>query len=145
MTRINLGINPSKLCDQHLLAEHREMKRIPNVMLSGRFSWKGIPSHFTLNTGHVKFFYNKLDMLHLRYSRIYDECVNRAFKVSYYGNSFLDANNLFHSRNVLYEVTQRDVDLITKRLHDKLLNMKNIRYYGKLITSEEAISLIINQ
>ncbi|HGJ5874346.1 MAG TPA: pyrimidine dimer DNA glycosylase/endonuclease V [Arsenophonus apicola] len=29
MTRINV-IPPNELCDQHLLAEHRELTRIPN-------------------------------------------------------------------------------------------------------------------
>ena len=30
MTRINCGIPPEELSDKHLLAEHREIKRIPN-------------------------------------------------------------------------------------------------------------------
>ena len=29
MTRINLGVKPSELCNKHLLAEQRELKRIP--------------------------------------------------------------------------------------------------------------------
>jgi hypothetical protein len=37
MTRINL-IPVNELTDQHLLAEHREIKRIPNVILSGRYN-----------------------------------------------------------------------------------------------------------
>ena len=32
MTRINAGIPPKKLTNRHLLAEHREIKRIPNVI-----------------------------------------------------------------------------------------------------------------
>ena len=30
MTRINVGIPPTELTDRHLLAEHREIKRIQN-------------------------------------------------------------------------------------------------------------------
>lgn len=37
MTRINL-IPPEELCDQHLLAEHRELTRIPNAVARGKFS-----------------------------------------------------------------------------------------------------------
>ena len=39
MTRINL-INVEELTDQHLLAEHREIKRIPNVISKGKYSLK---------------------------------------------------------------------------------------------------------
>ncbi len=30
MTRINVSINVKALTDEHLLAEHREIKRLPN-------------------------------------------------------------------------------------------------------------------
>jgi len=36
MTRINL-VPPEELCDQHLLAELRELPRIPNAVLKGRY------------------------------------------------------------------------------------------------------------
>jgi hypothetical protein len=60
MTRINVGIDPKTLNRQMLIAEHREIKRIPNVIKSGRFSMTNQPSEFTLGTGHVKFFYDKI-------------------------------------------------------------------------------------
>lgn len=37
MTRINL-IAPAELCDQHLLAEHRELTRIPNAVAKGNLA-----------------------------------------------------------------------------------------------------------
>ena len=37
MTRINL-VPPAELCDQHLLAEHRELTRIPNAVARGHYS-----------------------------------------------------------------------------------------------------------
>lgn len=39
MTRINI-VPVEKLYDQHLLAEHREIKRIPNVIKQGKYSLK---------------------------------------------------------------------------------------------------------
>ena len=60
MTRINVGIPPAELVNQHLIAEHREIKRIPNCIAKGKYSMEGIPDKFKLGTGHVKFFYNKL-------------------------------------------------------------------------------------
>ena len=60
MTRINAGIPPAELTNKHLIAEHREIKRIPNCIAKGKYKMEGIPDKFKLGTGHVKFFYNKL-------------------------------------------------------------------------------------
>ena len=76
MTRINVGIHPSELPIKMLIAEHREIKRIPNCIKSGRYSLTDIPANFTLGQGHVKFFYNKLAYLRKRYEMIYKTCVN---------------------------------------------------------------------
>jgi len=43
MTRINL-VPPQELCDQHLLAEHRELTRIPNAVARGRYHLRGQPA-----------------------------------------------------------------------------------------------------
>ncbi|WP_200898215.1 pyrimidine dimer DNA glycosylase/endonuclease V [Xenorhabdus khoisanae] len=55
MTRINV-ILPSELCDQHLLAEHRELTRIPNdiVKKQGNVTLSAL-SAYTLGKGHVIF------------------------------------------------------------------------------------------
>ena len=67
MTRINVGIPPAELINQHLIAEHREIKRIPNCIAKGKYNMDGIPDKFKLGTGHVKFFYNKLFKKYSRY------------------------------------------------------------------------------
>lgn len=82
MTRINVGIKPSELHYKLLLAEHREITRIPNAIKSGRAKVKDIPDEFTLGSGHVKFFYNKLGYLKKRYESLYEECVRREFNVT---------------------------------------------------------------
>ena len=58
MTRINVGIPPAELVNQHLLAEHREIKRIPNCVAKGKYNMDGMPERFKLGTGHVKFFFS---------------------------------------------------------------------------------------
>ena len=88
MTRINVGILPAELPSKLLLAEHREIKRIPNNVRLGKVNFKDIPSKFTLGTGHVKFFYNKLGYLKDRYEKIYDECIARGFNIQSYHESF---------------------------------------------------------
>ena len=88
MTRVNAGIHPSELCDKHLLAEHREIKRIPNIVKSGKADLSSIPTEFSLGKGHVRFFYNKLLYLKKRYIEIYQESKRRGFEVTWYGDSF---------------------------------------------------------
>lgn len=83
MTRINL-VPPTELCDQHLLAEHRELTRIPNAIAKGKFSLDGQPKDYKLGEGHVRFFMNKLTFLKTRYDLLHEECLARGFKVQYF-------------------------------------------------------------
>ena len=83
MTRINV-IDVELLLDKHLLAEHRELTRIPNTVVSGKAKLDGKYSkHYTLGAGHVKVFYNKLGWLRRRYDELHKECLSRGFNVSY--------------------------------------------------------------
>ena len=82
MTRINL-IPPKELCDQHLLAEHRELTRIPNAVAKGKFHLKGQPEEYKLGEGHVRFFFNKMAFLKRRYDELHTECKARGFKAQY--------------------------------------------------------------
>ncbi len=85
MTRINAGVNPSELKRAHLLAEWREITMVPAALKRSLNSksinqvLRSIPSEFTLNTGHVSFFYDKLTYLTKRMMRIEDELRNRGF------------------------------------------------------------------
>lgn len=92
MTRINAGIKPQLLTDKHLIAEHREIKRIPNHL--AKFGVIGdIPKEFSLGTGHVKFFLDKGEYTHLRYIAIYEECLNRNFNIQNYSDAWKIYNN----------------------------------------------------
>lgn len=83
MTRINV-VPPSELCDQHLLAEHRELTRIPNGVASGRYDPRcPKPNDYVLGAGHVKFFMDKLAFLYLRYAALHEECKRRGFNVGW--------------------------------------------------------------
>lgn len=83
MTRINV-VPVEELCDQHLLAEHRELTRIPNGIASGRHTnFNNIPPTYRLGAGHVTFFLNKLAFLLQRYNALHSECLKRGFNVTY--------------------------------------------------------------
>ena len=69
MTRINAGIPVECLTDEHLLAEHREIKRLPDVIKRWENSKRRTPppSKFTLGKGHVLFFLYKQKFILERY------------------------------------------------------------------------------
>ena len=87
MTRINAGISPAELPGKLLLAELREIKRIPNLIKNGKYNLDGTPEKFTLGTGHVKFFYDKGLYLLKRYMELRNEALNRGYQVT----NFIDA------------------------------------------------------
>ena len=117
MTRINVGIPPAELTGKHLIAEHREIKRIPNCVAKGKYSMKGIPDKFKLGTGHVKFFYNKLLYLKNRYIKLYEECINRGFNVQNYIGAW---DNVPKELMNDYKVRANDIRIIRKRINEKL-------------------------
>ena len=82
MTRINL-VDPSELSDQHLVAEYREIFMVGSSLQRSLKSknWEktlaNIPKKYTLNKGHVTFFYNKGKYLYKRYEVLIEEMKNR--------------------------------------------------------------------
>jgi len=85
MTRINL-VEPGELSNQHLVAEYREIFMVGSALQRSLKSknWKktkqNLPKEFTLNVGHVKFFYDKGKYLYKRYQLIVEEMKRRAMK-----------------------------------------------------------------
>lgn len=144
MTRINVGIPSKQLTSKHLIAEHRELKRIPNAVVKGRCNLKNIPSEFSLGKGHVSFFYNKLSYLRERYRDLYKECINRGFNVQNYEASWEDVPPELMNG---YVPTEKDVRIITERIAERLANpiaqqkkaqnglQKNVRTNGKSKTT----------
>lgn len=124
MTRINVGIHPKELPDKLLLAEHREITRIPNAVKSGRAKVVNIPDKFTLGKGHVKFFYDKLLYLKHRYAELYLECIERGFNVQPKISSFDNVQSEY----------MRDYN---ESLADRQIVLDRIRSKGFLLKSKE--------
>jgi len=127
MTRINAGVHPEELPDKLLLAEHREITRIPNAVASGLARMDlPIPDTFRLGPGHVRFFYNKLTYLFLRYLALYNECLYRGFNVTFKGNawdtiptSVLEWRPTTEDRKLIIErITSRGFSLLSKKDYD---------------------------
>nr|AAD33362.1 pyrimidine dimer-specific glycosylase [Chlorella virus] len=124
MTRVNL-VPVQELADQHLMAEFRELKMIPKALArslrtqSSEKILKKIPSKFTLNTGHVLFFYDKGKYLQQRYDEIVVELVDRGYKINV--DAKLDPDNVmvgeFYND---YTPTEDAFNIIRARIAEKI-------------------------
>ena len=126
MTRINL-VPVEDLCDQHLFAEHRELTRIPNCVVKGRYNIEGQPKEYTLGTGHVKFFYDKLGFLKKRYDLLDAECHRRGKPRQYIWPD--EAENLGKFFWLDYEPTQEALKINKERIIERM--PEHARYSSK--------------
>lgn len=147
MTRINAGIPPKKLIDSHLMAEHREIIRIPNLFVKRLHSGNGFkdcPKLFTLNTGHVKFFYPLGEYTHDRYLELYFECRARRFDVKDYRGAWQVYHNSIEYYND-YEPTAECILAVQQRIAKNIMESTQVpRYYGEKISLFTAVSLLVN-
>ena len=123
MTRINI-ISVSELYDQHLIAEYREITMVPAALKRTLNSKKGldqskIPIDYTLNKGHVYFFYNKGEYLFERYQKIIAEMKRRGFKPNIkrkFPKDIFINNNLYND----WEPSLQDFKIIKERIESKI-------------------------
>ena len=121
MTRINCGIKPCELSTKHLIAELREIKRIPNHIYSNKdnLNLKDIPKNFLLGNGHVRFFYNKLGYLYDRYQELYNYALKKEYDVSDYSDSFIKAMSVKPELVNNYIETKEDRNILLERLRER--------------------------
>lgn len=87
MTRVNL-IPPFCLYDQHLIAEYREISRIPNLVRKNLqtknvFEIENtVPDSYVLGSGHVNFFKNKLGFIKKRHDSLREEGKRRGLNLN---------------------------------------------------------------
>lgn len=144
MTRINCAIPVEYLTDEHLLAEHREISRLPwNVSEAIRSgSINRVPPQFTLNKGHITFFVDKNKFTLNRYKLIHEECKKRGFNVTDYTSNWnTDGCNKYMND---YTPTQRDKDILFERIVLRIMNSpkKYWHYNHKRITKEQAVEIL---
>lgn len=122
MTRINAFIPVEDLTSKHLIAEHREIKRIPNHVAKHfkKLSLTKIPKQFTLNTGHVTFFFDKGHFTSERYQQLYEECKRRGFNVTYFGHAWDIYNTIPIGWNGKLEVTPQEKIRIQTLIKDRI-------------------------
>jgi deoxyribonuclease (pyrimidine dimer) len=132
LTRINI-LPVEELTDQHLMAEYREIfmigSSLQRSLKSEYWDHKRIPKKFTLNTGHVMFFYDKGKYLYKRYDEIKDELTKRNFK--------LDKSRLFKTKQFPtdyyndWKPTKEDQAIVWQRIEERIQQKPEwYRHYG---------------
>jgi deoxyribonuclease (pyrimidine dimer) len=120
MTRINL-VEPQELTDQHLVAEYREIRLLTALLQKTLKSKQGfvpskVPATFTLNKGHVYFFFNKGRYIHNRYVQLMDEMVRRGMKPQHAFPRERWPDELYND----WEPTEQDKDVVRARIQERI-------------------------
>ena len=141
MTRINV-VDPRELSTKHLVAEYREIMRLPGNLATSlsrkgkKFDLKEIPEVYTLGTGHVKHFYNKMLYLQKRFESLVKEMCNRGYNPKYTdSNIFSQCSPLFYND---YTPTPLDIELNRKRIQERTkIGRGFIWKYSETINKED--------
>ena len=143
MTRINSAIPVKNLTDEHLLAEHREIKRLPYQWCkSYNNSFISLaPEKFTLGKGHVLFFLDKQGFILKRYNEIHDECLKRGFKVEDYSENWKYVMSEYMKN---YTPTEEERKLLVERITERIIECPKecFHYYGHEISKPFAIDML---
>lgn len=128
MTRINV-IEPKELTREHLVAEYREITRLPGNLKQSltrktkAFQLTEIPSQYTLGKGHVKFFYDKMLFLQKRFEQLVTEMLRRGYKPNFTDSSiFIPENEKYYND---YSPTENAVKINLERIQERLKKMSD--------------------
>lgn len=139
MTRINIGIASSELCDAHLIAEIRELPRVRAQMIKRiakhghtLFPLGAVPTCPTLGKGHVTFFLPYGRWLKERYLDLQAEATERGFKS---GPTWREVPEYCQQATMPEQYLRIGRDLLIERINERLLNMTaaKIRWTNRII------------
>lgn len=146
MTRINV-IDPSQLTDQHLMAEYRELPMVMGALRRSLVAKNGLPpigDRYTLNGGHVKFFYNKGGWLKRRYYALVMELLERGYQLdparradfTVFENNGLDGS---------WSADEQALHINRDRIQQRILAKPDwYRYNGKPIVALPEYDVLLN-
>lgn len=141
--RLNCGIDPKNLTDEHLFAESHELKMLPSLFKRvGNNSINKVPVEFTLGRGHMLFFLYKSIYTLNRYHLVLSECHNRNISVddeSYRWDIYQNSASVSN-----YQETGKEKQILINRISEKIKNSPKeyFHYNHKRISKEEAIELL---
>lgn len=133
--RINVGINPKLLSDEHLLAEERELAMVPGTFK--RIGDNNIPKTMNLGKGYIRFFMDKAEYTLERYQLVHNECLRRGFLPK-------DKSNLWFNvkmKSNEFEYGRRETSIIKDRIISRIKTSPKpyFHYNRKRITKDETI------
>ena len=143
MTRINL-IPAEDLADQHLAAERREIKMVPAALRRSLKTRKSgdilvdISKRYTLNTGHVKFFYPRMKFLTERYKLLTAELLARKYNLTDQSSDFTQFTIGIPSEfnHAEWEPTEEDKKVNIERILLRISEKPEwYKYHGKKLES----------
>lgn len=121
MTRINV-VDPKELSRQHLVAEYREITRLPgnlNAWLNRKSKppcFSEIPSEYKLGAGHVKFFFDKFKYLESRFEALVSEMLARGYNPTHRDSSIFKVDNLYYND---YTPTKEAIEINRARIKER--------------------------
>lgn len=130
MTRINV-VEPSELTNKHLMGELHEITRVYGLVRKAqdrkinKYNFKDKikqPSSYTMGTGHVYFFYDKLGFITERYYALNEEALKRNFNVKP-----IDKDSLVSGISPWwfgdYQPTQEAMEINRDRINERIKGM----------------------
>jgi len=114
MTRINVGIHPEELCDQHLIAEYRELPRV-----IGHTPKAPPPPAFKLGSGHVNWCAQYQHSLYLRQCILCREMKRRGYTVNF--EPTFQSGEMWQDKDELHARP-----LLINRIQERLNTMKRV-------------------
>jgi len=136
MSRINSGISPEFLSDQHLIAESVEITMITGSLRKDGYKIKGqVPDQYCLGKGHINFFKPKIMYLAKRLVEVNNEMKLRGFNPGTSIDVF-EFNFLFLLNN--WTPSFQDTCIVRSRIIERLKTPLKAKpgfhkYYGKSI------------
>lgn len=119
MARVNVGVNPINLTDQHLFAESVEITMITGFLKSQNFEIKGKrPNQFKLGGGHILFFTDKISYLEQRLNAVNEEIFRRGFRTT----NKINIEEYPTELRGDWKPNVEDSRLIKERIQDRLQN-----------------------
>lgn len=145
MTRVNI-IPVQELTDQHLFAEYREITRLFALVKQACDKYpintvlKKVVPTYRLSTGHVVFFYDKLDFIERRYFELKDEVLKRGFNITL-KDDITEFRQIIDKRFYNdFTPNKNDMAINIERLIEKINAKPNwYKINGKVIDDEQYI------
>lgn len=132
--RVNIGVNPKYISDQHLIAESVEIIMITGGLKKRGFKIKSeIPSKFSMGVGHINFFKNKIKYLNRRLLEVNMELQFRGVDAKTAINELEYPSQLVNDWTPSIEDSIIIRNRIAERLITPLKARKNFHRYKKQI------------